>query len=151
MSPICRQRAFVSLHWPGMNISIRNTSYTCHKYNERSSFESQEPIVRTPALTYPFQNVCADYFETQRHSYLTYVDHFSGWISYFTSNHTKPPATTWYQNVVHSLKTTEPLKNSAQMVAPNLVPKNFNQSSKIVEYFSALYQLANHSLMDRQS
>ena len=100
MPPICRQRAFVSLHWPGMNVGIRNTSYTCQKCNERSSSESQEPIVRTPAPTYPFQKVCADYFETQRHSYLTYVDHFSGSISIF---HFKSHQTT-SQNLISEFR-----------------------------------------------
>ena len=42
---------------------------------------SQEPIAPTPAPTHPFQKVCADYFEAQGRSYLTYIYCFSGWIS----------------------------------------------------------------------
>ena len=89
-------RANVIAYWPGMNASIRNTRYTCQKCNKRFPSQSQEPIVPTPAPGYPFQKVCANYFEVQGHSYLTYVDRFSGWISIF---HFKPHQTT-SQNLI---------------------------------------------------
>ena len=40
---------------------------------------AREPLVPTQAPVYPFQMVAADYFEVKKHSYLVYVDHYSGW------------------------------------------------------------------------
>ena len=84
-------RANATIPWPGMNASIRNTRYTCQKCNEHSPSQSQEPVVPIPTPGYPFQKVCADYFEAQWHSYLTYVDCFSGQMTVF---HFKPHQTT---------------------------------------------------------
>jgi len=76
-------RANASVYWPGMNQSIRNTRYNCYYCNEQAPVQSKEPITLTEPPTYPFQKVCADYFTTENHSYLAYVDRFSGWISIF--------------------------------------------------------------------
>ena len=39
-----------------------------------------KPIILTPSPSYPFQQICTDYFKITGHSYLTIVDRFSGWI-----------------------------------------------------------------------
>ena len=83
-------RANGTIYWPSMNASIRNTRYICQKCNEHAPSWSQKHIVTTPAPGYLFQKVCANYFEAQWHSYLTYVDGFSGWIGIF---HFKPHQT----------------------------------------------------------
>ena len=40
---------------------------------------TREPLIPTQAPVYPFQMVAADYFEVKKHSYLVYVDRYSGW------------------------------------------------------------------------
>ena len=39
----------------------------------------KEPLLPTECPIYPFQKVCADYFEVKDHHYLVYVDRYSGW------------------------------------------------------------------------
>ena len=41
----------------------------------------------TPSPNWPFQLICADYFEQNNHSYLAIVDRFSGWLNIY---HFKP-------------------------------------------------------------
>ena len=41
----------------------------------------------TPSPNWPFQLICADYFEQNNHSYLAIVDQFSGWLNIY---HFKP-------------------------------------------------------------
>ena len=81
----------LTIYWPGMNTNIQNTWNTCQKCNEHSPSQSKEQMLPTPSPKYPFQMECADYFAVQGHSYLTYVDCYSGWISIF---YFKP-----YQNI----------------------------------------------------
>lgn len=61
------------------------------KCNEQSPSQQKEPMLPTPSPKYPFQMECADYFAVQGHSYLTYVDCYSGWINIF---HFKPHQST---------------------------------------------------------
>ena len=90
-------RAKATIYWPGMNADIRNTRYTCQKCNEFSPSQPKEPIIPSPAPQYPFQMVCADYFEVSGHYYFVYVDRFSAWLSIF---HFKP-----HQATTNTLKT----------------------------------------------
>ena len=41
----------------------------------------------TPSSDWPFQSICADYFELNNHSYPAIVDWFSGWLNIY---HIKP-------------------------------------------------------------
>ena len=40
---------------------------------------TREPLIPTQAPVYPFQMVSPDYFEVKKHSYLVYMDRYSGW------------------------------------------------------------------------
>ena len=58
-----KRRANMSVYWPGLNNDIRNTRYTCHTCNEIAPRQQKEPLILTPPPQYPFQLICADYFE----------------------------------------------------------------------------------------
>ena len=73
-------RAIQSIYWPGMEADIRNKRYSCHKCNERAPSQSREPYCPSPSPTYPFQQICLDFFEVGHHQYLVCVDRFSAWI-----------------------------------------------------------------------
>ena len=71
-------RANSSLYWPGMHKDIRNTRWNCMKCNEVAPSYSKEPLKPTLIPQYPFQHVALDYMEYAGHSYLVYVDRYSG-------------------------------------------------------------------------
>ena len=46
---------------------------------EHAPSHPKEPLQPTEAPLYPFEKVAADFFEVKSHSYLVYVDRYSGW------------------------------------------------------------------------
>lgn len=73
-------RANTCIYWPGLDQSIRQHRQTCKDCDENSPSQSKEPIILTPSPEYPFQKLCADYFQIGNYSYLDIVDRFSGWL-----------------------------------------------------------------------
>ena len=45
--------------------------------------QPKDPIILTPIQQYPFQQICADYFEMSGHYYLSIVDRFSRWLNMY--------------------------------------------------------------------
>ena len=78
-----KARANKTVYWPGMHASIQNTRYTCTTCNEIAPSQSKEPITPSPEPDWPFQQICADYFELNGHAYLSIVDRYSGWPSVY--------------------------------------------------------------------
>ena len=76
-------RAQHTVYWPGMTLAIRNTRYNCQRCNENAPSQAHESLRLTPAPSYPFQQICMDYFELMGHSYLVNADRFSGWITIY--------------------------------------------------------------------
>ena len=74
------KRANPIVYWPGIYHAIRNIHYSCDRCNKIVPSHSNEPIVITKTPKYPFQFICADYFEVKGQNYLPVVDRFSGWI-----------------------------------------------------------------------
>ena len=63
-----------------MDRSIQIHRETCQDCIQHAPSHHTEPLVLTPSPSYPFQQVCADYFQIEGHSYLAVVDRFSGWL-----------------------------------------------------------------------
>ena len=78
-----KARAEATVYWPGMNASIRNKRFLCRDCNGIAPSQPKEPIQLSPAPEWPFQQICADYFELSGHSYLSIVDRYSGWINIY--------------------------------------------------------------------
>jgi hypothetical protein len=62
--------AYQCVYWPGMDRSIQIHRETCQDCIQHASSHHTEPLVLTPSPSYPFQQVCADYFLIEGHSYL---------------------------------------------------------------------------------
>ena len=77
-------RANQCVYWPGLDSSIRNHRSTYHDCIRNAPSQPPEPLILTVSPTYPFVQVCADYFQTVHFSYLTIVDRFSGWICIYS-------------------------------------------------------------------
>ena len=72
------------VYWPGLNSSIRNHQATCCDCIRNAPSQPPEPLILTLSPTYPFEQICADYFHIGHFSYLTIVDRFSGWICLYS-------------------------------------------------------------------
>jgi len=57
-----------SVYWPGMNASIQNHRSTCQSCNQIAPSEPSEPLIKSPSPEWLFQQICADYFETEEQS-----------------------------------------------------------------------------------
>ena len=78
-----KARANATIYWPGMINNIRSTRYNCKHSNEIAPSQPREPLVTTPSPDWPFQLICADYFELNNLSYLAIVDQFNGWLNIY--------------------------------------------------------------------
>ena len=76
-------RANQTVYWPGMSTCIRNYRNQCMACNQIAPTQSAEPLILTPAPEWPFQQICADYFENDGSSYLAVVDRFSHWLNIY--------------------------------------------------------------------
>ena len=76
-------RAQQAVYWSAMALAIRNTRYNCQRCNELAPSQAREPLCLAPAPSYPFQQICMDYFELGGPSYLCIADRFSGWITIY--------------------------------------------------------------------
>ena len=75
-----------------MDKSIQIHRDTCRDCIRHAPSHRAELLVLTPSPSYPFQKVCADYFQIDGHSYLTIVDRFSGCLCIYAHevNHRTP-------------------------------------------------------------
>ena len=81
-------RANQIIYWSGMNNGTRNIRYIYHTCDKTAPSRVKGPMPLTPSPDWLFQKICADYFATKGHSYLSIVDRFSCWISIsIISNH----------------------------------------------------------------
>ena len=80
-----RKRANTTVYWPGMSAAINNYRKACLTCEENAPSQPPEPIIMSPPPEWPFQQLCADYFDIDGHYYLIVVDRYSGYpcISHF--------------------------------------------------------------------
>ena len=74
-----KRRAQEHVYWPNMSAELKTFIDQCVHCQVNMPSHTWEPLVPTQAPVYPFQMVAADYFEVKQHSYLVYVDRYSGW------------------------------------------------------------------------
>lgn len=63
-------RANQTVYWSGMNANIRLNLSTCPSCNQITPSQPTKPMIETPKPKWQFQQLCADYFETEEQSYL---------------------------------------------------------------------------------
>ncbi|KAK6490724.1 hypothetical protein HHUSO_G5370 [Huso huso] len=76
----CRERAKMSVWWPGIGKEIQNTIQACKVCQEAKPTQHREPLMTTPLPDRPWKRVGADICELQKKHYLIAVDYFSRYI-----------------------------------------------------------------------
>ena len=72
-------RAEASVFWPGITSDITTLRARCNPCNRMSPSQPSAPPVPPISPTYPFQCVCADFFQYAGVHYLVVVDRYSNW------------------------------------------------------------------------
>jgi hypothetical protein len=72
-------RADTSVFWPGITIQIAHLRDRCTDCNRISPSQPAAPPTPLIDPTYPFESICADYFQYKGAQYLVIVDRYSNW------------------------------------------------------------------------
>ena len=72
-------RAEASIFWPGITTDIHATRTNCSHCNQMAPSQAALPPTPPIIAAYPFQCICADYFQHQGMNYLVIVDQYSNW------------------------------------------------------------------------
>lgn len=70
------------MRFPDLNIS--NHRKACTDCFRNAPLQQPESLILIPSPTYPFEEICVDYFHTEVNSYLCIVDPFSEWICIYS-------------------------------------------------------------------
>jgi transposase InsO family protein len=84
-----KRRARDSVFWPGISSDIKSTVEACYECQLRLPSQQQESYHTDyphPDLARPFADVSADLFYVEGHTYLVYVDRYSGWPMVYSWN-----------------------------------------------------------------
>jgi hypothetical protein len=76
----CRERAGVSVWWPGLNNEIKEMVGKCQFCLKHSPSQMREPLISTVLPEYPFQKVGVDLCEKKGDQYLVFTDYFSRYM-----------------------------------------------------------------------
>ena len=76
----CRERANVSMWWPGMGKQIEERVTKCRHCLAKKPSQPSEPLISTEMPSKPFEMVAADIFEFNKSEYIVMVDYYSRWI-----------------------------------------------------------------------
>ena len=74
-----RQRARLSVYWPGMDVDIANAAKNCESCTSRLPSHPAEPMRPHEPAKRPFEQLHADLGEDDNRHFLVIVDAFSGW------------------------------------------------------------------------
>ena len=73
------QRASDTVFWPGITVDITRTKEECIHCHRIAKSNPSEPPEDITLPCYPFQMICADYFQFENKIYLVIVDRYSNW------------------------------------------------------------------------
>lgn len=74
-----KERARLSLYWPGIDNDIENTIATCVACQDHLPSQCKEPMITKPRPTRPFQESAADLCYYAGQQYLIWVDCYTDW------------------------------------------------------------------------
>ena len=74
-----KQRARLSLYWPGMDNDIENLITACKQCQDHLPSNGKEPMLPKPKPTRPFEETAADFCYHAGKHYLIWVDCYSDW------------------------------------------------------------------------
>ena len=72
-------RAEGSVFWPGITKDLQELRNRCHTCNRNAPSNPNPPPTQLKHPDYPFQMVCADFFQLKGVNYLVIVDRYSNW------------------------------------------------------------------------
>ena len=76
-----KARVAESIFWPGITAAINDIRARCKTCNTIAPSHSAEPPITADPPQFPYEQVCADYFELGGIQYLAMADRYSGWLS----------------------------------------------------------------------
>ena len=75
------ERAATCLYWPHFRSDLINHRAACKQCSRYAPSNPAMPPVLPEDPAYPFESVCADFFNLNSRNYLVLVDRFSHWIT----------------------------------------------------------------------
>ena len=106
----CRQKAQMSVWWPGLNKEIKDMINNCRECRESRPSQKNEPLNPTQLPERPWQKVGTDLCSRNNKEYLIAVDYYSRWIEVI------PLKSTSSQAVINKLR---------KIFATHVVPETF--------------------------
>ena len=76
-------RAMTAMYWPGMLTDIERKRAACSSCDKSTPSQPSAPPTPLPQPSYPFEQICSDYFSYQGKNYLIIVDRYSAWLSFY--------------------------------------------------------------------
>ena len=77
-------RAMAGVYWPGMLADIERKRAACSSCSRSTPSQPSAPPTPLPQPSYPFEQICSDYFSYQGRNYIIIVDRYSGWLSIYS-------------------------------------------------------------------
>ncbi|KAG0718517.1 hypothetical protein GWK47_007616 [Chionoecetes opilio] len=74
------RRARQSVYWPGIDAEVEQKRRQCAVCDTHAPSSPAETLLPTPPPQYPFQQVMADLFQLDGHTYIAVADRLSGWL-----------------------------------------------------------------------
>ena len=82
-----KQRARLTVYWPGINNAIDNVIPNCQKCQDHLPSNATEPIIQKPRPSRPFQEIAVDLCAYAGRNYLILVDCYTNWLAIISMDH----------------------------------------------------------------
>ena len=82
-----KQRARLSVYWPGIDNDIDNIILACQQCQDHLPSNPKEPIIQKPKPDRPFQEIAIDLCSHAGRTYLIIVDCFTNWPAIISLDH----------------------------------------------------------------
>ena len=82
-----KQRARLSVYWPGIDNDIDNTILSCQQCQDCLPSNSREPLIQKPKPDRPFQKIAVDFCSYAGRHYLIVVDCYTDWPAIHPMDH----------------------------------------------------------------
>ena len=82
-----KQRARLTVYWPGIDEDIDNVTLACKQCQDSLPSNPREPITFKPKPSRPFQELAGDFCSFTGQDYLILVDCYSDWPDIIPMGH----------------------------------------------------------------